>query len=76
MSVSVDCVGRLCLSRHYGYHATVTTIVGKLYCTVNKGIQSVIATHAYILAGIVNCAPLAYYDVAGYASLTTTNLYA
>jgi hypothetical protein len=65
----------LCLCGLYGYHTAVTAVVGKLDCTVNECIEGVVAAHADILAGIVNSAPLAYDDVAGYTSLTTTNLY-
>ena len=65
----------LCLCGLYCYHTAVTAVVGKLDCTINKCIEGVVAAHADILAGIVNSAPLAYDDVAGYTSLTTTNLY-
>jgi hypothetical protein len=65
----------LCLCGLYCYHTAVTAVVGKLDCTVNECIEGMVAAHADILAGIVNSAPLAYDDVAGYTSLTTTNLY-
>ncbi len=43
---------------------------------VDEGEESVILTHAYILAGVMNSAALTLQNVAGLSILTTKNLYA
>ena len=66
----------LCLcDGFYGHRATVETSLLEGDDTVREGIQSVVAAHADILAGIVLRATLANDDVASYAVLTTKNLH-
>ena len=50
--------------------------MSELHCAVNQRIERVVATHAYVLTGVMYCTSLADYDVACYASVAATNLYA
>ncbi len=43
--------------------------------TVDQSEKSVVLAHTYVEAGVVNCATLTLDDVAGFAMLTTENLY-
>ena len=56
--------------------AAFASVVAEAYCAVDQGIERVIATHAHILAGIVDSATLTNEHVACYACLATPNLYA
>ena len=43
----------------------------ELHCAVAEGVEGVVFTHTYVLAGVVDGAALANDDVAGDALLTT-----
>jgi hypothetical protein len=56
--------------------ATTIAAFSEDHHAVDKSINSVILTHAYIKTGMVDSATLALDDVAGLASLATKNLHA
>lgn len=47
---------------------------GKEYIAVDEGVERVILAHAYVEAGMVDCAALTLDDVACLGKLTTKNL--
>lgn len=59
---------------NYRYDATVTVSTLESNYTVNQSEESVILTHTYILAWIMNCTTLTNDDVTGSALLTAPNL--
>ena len=60
--------------RGYGNHAAVALATVERNHTVGKGKKSMVFTHAYVLAGIVNRTALTHDDVTGHAVLATPNL--
>ena len=53
---------------------TAVAALGEEDGAVNKSVESVVLAHAYVEAGVVDCAALTLDDVAGLAGLTTENL--
>lgn len=68
--------GRLCLGGSHVDKLAAVLSFGKHNHAVDEGEESVILTHAYILAGVMNGAALALQNVAGLSILATKNLYA
>lgn len=66
------CALSVSLFNRYNTAITLTTV--ETNYTINKGIKSMIFTHANILTRIVNRATLTNYNVTCNASLTTPNL--
>lgn len=65
----------LCLSfGQYRNGGTVQTTSLEGHDTVGQGIQGIVLTHTYVLAGIVTCTTLANDYVTGDALLSTKNL--
>lgn len=57
---------------HYGF---VSLFLLERNDAVGLGKERVVAAYAYVLAGVVFGAPLAYYDVSGYCCFSRENLY-
>ena len=72
--VSNSCVCALSISFFYRNHATVALTAVEANNTVNKGEESVILTHAYVLTRIVYSTALTNDDVTSNAGLTAPNL--
>ncbi len=62
------------LGGDYADVAAVLTAFVELHHAVDEGVESVVLTHADVLAGIMDGTALADDDIAGDALLTTENL--
>lgn len=68
---------RLCFGGgHYRNVAFAFATLLETYCTIYQCIESVVRTHAYVVARVVNCTSLTNDDIACLASLTTKDLHA
>lgn len=66
----------LCFS--FGLHVDETTAfltLSEHNCTVNKSVDCVVLTHAYVQARVVHCATLTFDDIACFGVLTAKNLH-
>ena len=54
---------------------TAILAFGEYYNAVDQSVDGVVLAHAYVEAGMVNCATLTLDDVTGFAMLTAENLY-
>ena len=55
--------------RQHGYEGLVLPGLAECNHSVHEGVQSMVRAHAYVLAGIVDCASLTDEDVAGLGHL-------
>ena len=60
--------------RNHGDVGAILASAFELHCTVAEGVEGMIFTHTYVLAGVVDGATLTNDDVAGDALLTTKYL--
>ena len=60
----------LVLEGNYGDVGFVVSLAGEFHGAVNKGIEGVVLSHAYVEVGVVDGASLADDDVAGLNDLT------